>query len=91
VYQTLDYLPPLETLNAIVIPSLTHIDFQVLILSNNVLKKLPSNIGQLRKLRVLELDENKLETVPNEIGRLKDLQKLILQSNSLTQLPRSIG
>ena len=64
---------------------------QVLILSNNLLRKLPIGIGQLQKLRVLDLEENKLDSVPNEIGRLRELQKLILQSNNLTQLPRAIG
>lgn len=62
-----------------------------MILSNNLLRKLPSGIGQLQKLRVLDLEENKLDSVPNEIGRLRELQKLILQSNNLTQLPRAIG
>lgn len=64
---------------------------QVLILSNNSLRKLPTGIGQLQRLRVLDLEENKLDCVPNEIGRLRELQKLILQSNNLTQLPRAIG
>ncbi len=67
------------------------ISLQVLILSNNLLRKIPANIGQLQKLRILDLEENKLDSIPNEIGRLRELQKLILQSNSLTQLPRAIG
>lgn len=65
--------------------------FQVLILSNNLLRKLPPNIGQLQKLRVLDLEENRLDNIPNEIGRLRELQRLILQTNNLTQLPRAIG
>lgn len=48
--------------------------FKVLILSNNLLKKLPHGIGNLRKLRELDLEENKLESLPNEIAYLKDLQ-----------------
>lgn len=60
-------------------------------LSNNLLKRIPPNIGNLRKLRVLDLEENRLEQLPNEIGYLRDLQKLIVQSNQLTQLPRAIG
>ncbi|MEQ2214490.1 hypothetical protein XENOCAPTIV_009496, partial [Xenoophorus captivus] len=55
----------------------------VLILSNNLLKKLPHGIGSLRKLRELDLEENKLECLPHEIAYLKDLQ--------LTTLPRGIG
>lgn len=46
----------------------------MLILSNNLLKKLPHGIGNLRKLRELDLEENKLESLPNEIAYLKDLQ-----------------
>lgn len=52
---------------------------QVLILSNNLLKKLPHGIGNLRKLRELDLEENKLECLPNEIAYLKDLQVRFLQ------------
>lgn len=47
---------------------------QVLILSNNLLKKLPHGIGNLRKLRELDLEENKLECLPNEIAYPKELQ-----------------
>lgn len=43
-------------------------------MSNNLLKKLPHGIGNLRKLRELDLEENKLESLPNEIAYLKDLQ-----------------
>ena len=62
-----------------------------MILSNNHLRKLPSGLGQLSKLRTLDLEENFLESVPNEVGRLRDLKKMILQSNNLTQLPRALG
>lgn len=44
------------------------LDFQVLVLSNNQLKKLPSQIGALKKLRELDLEENELDSVPSEIG-----------------------
>lgn len=60
-----------------------HVEFfsqQVLILSNNLLKKLPHGIGNLRKLRELDLEENKLECLPNEIAYLKDLQVRLLQT-----------
>lgn len=55
----------------------------MLILSNNLLKKLPHGIGNLRKLRELDLEENKLECLPNEIAYLKDLQVGFLQCSPL--------
>jgi len=64
---------------------------EVLILSNNLLKKLPAGIGQLQRIKLLDLEENYLESIPNEVGRLRELTKLILQSNNLTQLPRALG
>lgn len=42
---------------------------EILVLSNNQLKKMPAQIGNLKKLRELDLEENDLETVPSEIGR----------------------
>lgn len=33
-----------------------------------MLKKLPSQIGSLKKLRELDLEENELDAIPNEIG-----------------------
>nr|XP_022907892.1 leucine-rich repeat protein soc-2 homolog [Onthophagus taurus] len=64
---------------------------EILILSNNLLRRVPPSIGNLRKLRVLDLEENRLETLPNDIGCLHELKKLIVQSNQLTSLPRAIG
>lgn len=49
-------------------------------MSNNLLKKLPHGIGNLRKLRELDLEENKLECLPNEIAYLKDLQVSFLEN-----------
>lgn len=62
--------------SCLIVPYLKKISLssQVLILSNNLLKKLPHGIGNLRKLRELDLEENKLECLPNEIAYLKDLQ-----------------
>ncbi|KAM4797931.1 uncharacterized protein ACH125_005068 [Urocitellus parryii] len=70
---------------------MTVLELQVLILSNNLLKKLPQGLGNLKKLRELDIEENKLESLPNEIGYLQDLQNLVLTNNQLTILPKSIG
>lgn len=71
--------------------SLSGRTLQVLCLSNNQLRKLPSQIGNLKKLRELDLEENELDAVPSEIGFLQLLTKLWLQSNKLVTLPRTIG
>lgn len=44
-------------------------NLEILVVSNNQLKKLPSQIGNLKKLRELDLEENDLDVIPNEIGR----------------------
>lgn len=64
----------LSSQSGVNISSVHYCFIQVLILSNNLLKKLPHGIGNLRKLRELDLEENKLESLPNEIAYLKDLQ-----------------
>lgn len=60
-------------------------------MSNNLLKKLPHGIGNLRKLRELDLEENKLECLPNEIAYLKELQVGSAGGNTLTLLFSSSG
>lgn len=67
------------------------VNLEVLILSNNQLRRIPRVIGHLKKLRVLDLEENRIEVLPSEIEHLRTLERLILQSNNLTTLPRSIG
>ncbi|PIO58875.1 leucine Rich repeat-containing domain protein, partial [Teladorsagia circumcincta] len=67
------------------------VNLEILVLSNNQLKKMPAQIGNLKKLRELDLEENDLETIPSEIGFLLQLTKLWVQSNKLISLPRTIG
>lgn len=64
---------------------------EVLLVGNNMLKRLPATIGALKKLRVLDLEENKLEQLPAEIGQLGELTRLVVQSNHLQNLPPTIG
>lgn len=45
------------------------VNLEVLVLSTNRLKKLPSQIGSLKKLRELDLEENELEAIPSDIGK----------------------
>lgn len=61
-------------------------------LSNNSLGgALPSQVGNLQKLKVLNLSNNKFTGVPAEVGRLGNLEVLNLSNNELTGLPMELG
>ena len=57
----------------------------------NCLRKLPTQIGQLKNLRSLDLAMNHLSALPAEIGQLTKLEVLYLAGNELTTLPPEIG
>lgn len=46
-------------------------NLQELILTDNLLKELPSTIGNLKKLTNLNVDRNKLTELPPQIGKSK--------------------
>lgn len=60
---------------------------QTLILNNNSLKALPSEIGKLNELKILEVAHNALESLPEELNDLKVLELLDCSFNKLTILP----
>lgn len=61
-------------------------------LSNNELSgALPSQVGQLKKLKVLNLSGNNFTGVPAEVGQLSELEILNLSNNELTGLPNELG
>lgn len=65
--------------------------FQELHLKNNQIKKLPSTICNLEKLRVLDISNNLLRLLPENIGSLVSLQILNVTNNkNLKHLPKSI-
>jgi Leucine-rich repeat (LRR) protein len=64
---------------------------RVLIIRNQLMESLPSDIGKLVNLRVLNLANNSLTTLPASIGQLKNLEELSCENNHIMTLPSSIG
>jgi Leucine-rich repeat (LRR) protein len=63
-----------------------------LILSNNRIKSLPAEIGELADLEELYLDANKLTgALPAEIRKMPKLRILDAHDNGLTGIPAEIG
>ena len=60
-------------------------------LSENQLKTLPPEIGELKNIISLKLSRNQLTTLPAEIEKLKILTTLGLSRNQLKTLPPEIG
>ena len=58
---------------------------------NNLSGALPSQIGNLKNLKVLNVSNNNFTGVPAEIGQLSQLEILDLSNNSLTGLPNELG
>ena len=68
------------------------LNFQVLYLSNNKLKKLPENLGQLTRLESLNLANNALKELPASLCALPRLRILNLEGNpKLTKIPKALG
>lgn len=60
-------------------------------LSQNRLKHLPEELGDLGKVEILELESNRLEILPMSFGQLRSLQRLDISNNQLRSLPDNIG
>lgn len=58
---------------------------------NNLADALPSQIGNLKKLRILKAGSNQLTGVPAEVGQLSNLEVLDLSNNQLTGLPYELA
>ncbi|XP_050466544.1 leucine-rich repeat protein 1 [Cataglyphis hispanica] len=59
-------------------------------LSNNLLTKLPTQIGWLKALKELKIRDNMLRQLPQNIGTLNKLQLLDVAKNNLMFLPGTI-
>lgn len=62
-----------------------------LLVDNNLLRSLPSNIGKLTRLKVLDFHNNKIEDIPRELGDCISLKKVYAKNNNFTALPSSLG
>jgi Leucine-rich repeat (LRR) protein len=62
-----------------------------LIIHNDSIKLIPTEIGNLKKLLKLELYFRYVENIPNEIGKLKNLEELTLKCKNVENIPNEIG
>ncbi|KAL1347290.1 hypothetical protein HN51_020761 [Arachis hypogaea] len=67
------------------------INMQRLILAENVIERLPVNLGKLQSLKLMNLDGNQISSLPDELGQLVRLERLSISENLLTSLPATIG
>lgn len=61
------------------------------VISNQSLSEIPSEVFQITGLKELRVGSNNLTSVPKEIGNLRELVVLGLQKNKLTSLPDDIS
>ena len=67
-------------------------ELETLVLSENELSAVSSDIGRLKRLRMLDLGHNRLTSVPDALGDLEGLSDfLYLHDNRLADLPPSLA
>lgn len=67
-------------------------DTSQLILSNNNIKTLPSQIGRMTNVVVFKIDHNKLDgSLVGEIRQMSRLKELDVSYNNMTGVPAEIG
>jgi hypothetical protein len=64
---------------------------KVLSLSNNFIKKLPDEIGNLTSLEHLIIEKCDLTSLPESIGKLTKIKNINLHQTNLSSLPESFG
>ncbi|PWG05542.1 leucine-rich repeat domain-containing protein [Polaribacter aquimarinus] len=69
------------------LPELKSLVFYYHVNSTKILSSLPSEIGELTKLKEIYLKDTKLIALPNEIGNLTSLEKFTLNNNSVIEFP----
>jgi hypothetical protein len=80
----------LASLNGTALAEL-HGGLRELLLNDNGLELVPSELGRLTRLIALQLDDNSLASLPTELGKLAQLRSLRAHSNQLTELPTELG
>ena len=56
----------------------------------NILKELPSEIGELINLKILNISNTQTYSLPNNIGSLQNLEELDISMTQISELPRGI-
>ncbi len=69
----------------------THLQVEELYLAKNSISQIPTQINQLKNLRILDLTENQLPQVPIALSECRKLKELNLTSNRLQNLPAWIS
>lgn len=59
--------------------------------SNSLSGALPSQIGNLKNLKILNASNNNFTGIPAEVGQLSQLEILDFSNNNLTGLPNELG
>lgn len=59
----------------------------MLLVANNKLVSLPSDIGCIKNLMELDASCNEITNLPRSLGQLKNLKALNLRKNLLVELP----
>ncbi|XP_016073337.1 PREDICTED: leucine-rich repeat and calponin homology domain-containing protein 4 isoform X2 [Miniopterus natalensis] len=72
-------------------PYICQLPLRVLIVSNNKLGALPSDISTLGSLRQLDVSSNELQSLPTELCSLPSLRDLNVRRNQLSTLPDELG
>ena len=62
-----------------------------IMMNDNLVVHLPSDIGKLRALKHLHMRRNKLVALPDSIGDLSELIQIHANFNAITALPISLG
>jgi len=57
----------------------------------NIIDKIPTYIGFLKRLKKLDLKVNKIKKIPDSIGKLISLKELDLSNNQIQVIPESIS